>query len=288
MRRLAELGGPEWIERVARAVGSELSTLGLNVNFAPVVDVDTNPENPVIGDRALGREPERVVALARAYLRGLRQGGVAGCLKHFPGHGDTREDSHVSLPFVPHALERLEAVELEPFRALSADADCVMTAHVVYPALDPRCPATLSRPILVDILRRRFGFAGLVFSDDLEMQAIAARGPLAAAAEQALLAGCDSLLVCHREDEQERVHHALTRRLGHDPDFRRRAREAAFRSLGLRLRFPPPDRPWSDFERLERDELRPLQLELDELTGRSRSEPGFEEPLGERRWDDGG
>ena len=134
MRRLAGLGDLDLIERVAVAVGRELACLGVSLNFAPVVDVDTNPDNPVIGDRSFARDPGAVTSAAAAYLRGLRAAGVAGCLKHFPGHGDTLLDSHLALPTVSHERARLESVELAPFRQLAPHADSMMSAHVIYPA----------------------------------------------------------------------------------------------------------------------------------------------------------
>jgi beta-N-acetylhexosaminidase len=209
MRQLAELCELGLIERVGAAIGRELACLGVTMNFAPVVDVDTNPDNPIIGDRAFSRDPEGVIECAAAYLRGLRAGGVAGCLKHYPGHGDTLLDSHLALPTVGHERARLEAVELLPFRRLAAHADSMMTAHVVYPALDPGRPATLSPTIASDLLRREIGFDGVLFSDDLEMQAIAGHGSAGAAAVAAVRAGCDLLLVCSRADVQAEVCAAL-------------------------------------------------------------------------------
>lgn len=260
MRRLAELGDLELCERVAAAVARELRGLGITLNFAPVVDVDTNPDNPIIGDRAFSRDPERVVEFAAAYLRGLRAGGVAGCLKHFPGHGDTLLDSHLALPSVAHGRERLEATELLPFRRLAAQAESMMTAHVVYPALDPTCPATLSPRIARDLLRGELGFGGVLFSDDLEMQAIA--GSVGAAALAAVRAGCDLLLVCSRADAQAEVHAALESEIDRDAEFAWRCRQAARRGLALRLAYPPRPGSAEQFAELERAELVPLAEEL--------------------------
>jgi beta-N-acetylhexosaminidase len=260
MRRLADLGDVELCERVATAVARELSGLGVTLNFAPVVDVDTNPDNPIIGDRAFSHDPERVVEFAAAYLRGLRAGGVSGCLKHYPGHGDTLLDSHLALPSVAHGRERLEAVELLPFRRLAAQADSMMTAHVVYPALDPTCPATLSPRIATDLLRKELGFTGVLFSDDLEMQAI--QGSAGAAALAALRAGCDLLLICSRADAQAEVHAALEREIDRDAAFAWRCRGAARRGLALRLTYPPRPGSEEQFAELDRTELIPLAAEL--------------------------
>jgi beta-N-acetylhexosaminidase len=260
MRRLAEAGGVDLVERSAAAIGRELACLGVTMNFAPVVDVDTNPENPIIGDRAFSDDPERVVEFASAYLRGLRSGGVAGCLKHYPGHGDTLLDSHLALPTVAHDRARLEAIELVPFRRLAAQADSMMTAHVIYSALDPSCPATLSPRIASDLLRGKIGFEGVLFSDDLEMQAI--QGSVGAAAVGAVRAGCDLLLVCSRSDAQAEAHAALEAELSRDAAFARRCREAARRGLALRRACPPRPTSLDEFAALEQAELAPLALEL--------------------------
>jgi beta-N-acetylhexosaminidase len=160
-------------------------------------------------------------------------------LKHFPGHGDTLLDSHLALPTVAHGRERLEAVELRPFRSLAPLADSMMTAHVVYPALDPERAATLSPRIAGDLLRRELGFDGVLFSDDLEMQAIAGHAAPEASAPLAISAGCDILLVCSRADAAARVHAALSERITREPEFRVRCLEAARRSLQLRRRCRP-------------------------------------------------
>jgi beta-N-acetylhexosaminidase len=189
-------GDAKVVEAVGRAMGRELAAVGFDLDFAPVLDVWSNPRNRVIGDRALGTTPARAARLALALARGLERGGVLTCGKHFPGHGDTTGDSHFVLPRVRRSRRDLEALELLPFRrAIAAGVPALMTAHVVYPALDRR-PATLSSKICRDLLRRRLGFAGVLFSDDLEMNAVAGRTTPGRAAVAALRAGCDMLLVC--------------------------------------------------------------------------------------------
>ena len=166
--------------------------------------------NPVIGDRSFGRAPEVVAAMGAAFVRGLQGGGVAGCGKHFPGHGDTEQDSHLDLPRLPHDAERLRRVELPPFRAaIQAGVASIMTAHVVFQAVDPDVPATMSRRVLQDILRGELGFRGAIVSDDLEMKAIADRMDLGEAALRAVEAGVDLLLCCHEAARQERIVAAL-------------------------------------------------------------------------------
>ncbi|HJQ85321.1 MAG TPA: beta-N-acetylhexosaminidase [Candidatus Binatia bacterium] len=184
-------------EAVGRAMGRELRAVGIDLDSAPVLDVWSNPRNRVIGDRAFGTDPARVARLGLALARGLLRAGVVPCGKHFPGHGGSTGDSHFVLPRVRRSRRELAAVDLAPFvRAIAARIPALMTAHVVFPALDPRRPATLSRAICHDLLRRRLGFGGVLFSDDLEMNAVAARETPAARSIAALRAGCDMLLVC--------------------------------------------------------------------------------------------
>jgi beta-N-acetylhexosaminidase len=205
MRRLGERDDLRETARVAGGLARELADLGIDLDFAPVVDVDTNPANPVIGDRSFGREAERVARHARAFIEAMQGAGVAACAKHFPGHGDTSEDSHVALPRVDHPLSRLREVELVPFRAAAAaGVASMMTAHVVLPCFDARLPATLCAPAL-DLLRGEVGYDGVVFGDDFEMAAVAGHFPPREAARRALEAGVDALLVCSRADLRAEV-----------------------------------------------------------------------------------
>ena len=242
MRALGDTGDADLAREAGRLLGSELRAVGIDQDFAPVVDVDTNPANPVIGDRSLSRDPEVVSRLGAALALGLQEAGVAACAKHFPGHGDTSEDSHLHLPRLPHPLERLERVELAPFRALArAGVASVMTAHVVFDALDPRRPATLSPPVM-RLLREGIGFAGCALSDDLEMKAVADHFPLEEAAPGAVAAGVDALLVCQSTEVQHRVVDLVRRAMERGELPRPRVEEARRRVEGL-LRYagPPPD-----------------------------------------------
>ena len=214
MRALGARGDAEVIERVGRLLAHELRALHFDWDFAPVLDVDTNPQNPVIGDRAFSDDPQEVARLGVALGRGLEAGGVASCGKHFPGHGDTSQDSHLELPHLPHDLERLRNVELVPFAAWArAGLASLMTAHVVFDALDPGVPATMSHRVLQGMLRDELGFDGLLVSDDLEMRAIADHYGVGEAAVRGTLAGVDLFLVCHRAEVQheaiEAVVHAV-------------------------------------------------------------------------------
>jgi beta-N-acetylhexosaminidase len=242
MRALGESGDATLAREVGALLGSELRAVGIDQDYAPVVDVDTNPANPVIGDRALSRDPAAVARLGAALVAGLQSAGVAACAKHFPGHGDTSQDSHRDLPRLPHPLERLRAVELPPFRAVArAGVAAVMTAHVVFEALDPARPATLS-PEVMRLLRDEAGFQGCAISDDLEMKAVAEHFPLEEAAPGAVLAGVDALLVCHSAEVQHRAIDLVRRAVEDGTIPEARLAEARDRVAGL-LRYagPPPD-----------------------------------------------
>ena len=197
MATLGRSGDIRLAERFARALASELRAVGITLDFAPVLDVHTNPGNPVIGDRALAEKADEVARLGSAIVRTLQAEGVAACGKHFPGHGDTSKDSHLELPLVEHPPERLREVEFTPFRAaIAAGVATIMTAHVLVPALDERRPATLSKPVVTGLLREELKFEGLILSDDLEMKALANDYKVPESAVMAIEAGCDGLLIC--------------------------------------------------------------------------------------------
>jgi beta-N-acetylhexosaminidase len=205
MRALGATGDADLAYEVGALLGRELRAVGIDQDYAPVVDVDTNPQNPVIGDRSFSRDPRQVARMGLAVARGLQSAGVAACAKHFPGHGDTSQDSHQELPRLPHQLRRMREVELVPFCALAgARVASAMTAHVVFEALDERRPATLSEQVM-RLLREDCGYDGCVISDDLEMKAVAEHFPLEEAVPAALSAGVDALLVCHRAGVQHRA-----------------------------------------------------------------------------------
>jgi beta-glucosidase len=183
-------------ERYGRCTGRDARALGLNWVLGPVCDVNNNPANPVINVRAWGDDPASAGALAAAFVRGAQSGKVLACAKHFPGHGDTSSDSHLTLPLLPHSRERLAAIELPPFeQAIAAGVASVMTAHLMLPALDPERPATLSKPVLTGLLRQQLGFGGLVVTDALVMEAITGRYGAGEAAVLALEAGADLVLM---------------------------------------------------------------------------------------------
>lgn len=239
MRVLGQLGDLEIVKRAASVVGRGLLALGFNCNFAPVLDIDSNPDNPIIGDRSFSSDPHLVAHLGLTFARGLATTGILPCGKHFPGHGDTHVDSHLALPTVERSREELERIELLPFKeATSQHLPALMTAHVAYPQLDPSlAPATLSRPILTDLLRKQWGYGGLIFSDDLTMKALSAKHSLEQSAVQAIMAGCDMLLICHHSEAIERVLEALVSESETNPEFSARVLESAQRSLAARYCF---------------------------------------------------
>ncbi len=202
-RALGRVASEDLARQQAELLAAELRACGLTLDFAPVVDVDTNPDNPVIGDRSYGSDPELVGRLAAAFIAGLQAGRVAACAKHFPGHGDTALDSHLALPVLDHSRSRLDDVELRPFRkAIAAGVATVMVGHLLVREWDDVWPATLSATLVDGLLRRQLGFDGVIVADDFEMKAVAARYEAGALGHRALTAGCDLLLVCRSHDMQ--------------------------------------------------------------------------------------
>ncbi len=236
MRQVARAEGPSGAAAVGRALAVECREAGIGWDFAPVCDVDTNPANPVIGDRSFGRDPARVGACASAFVEAMQAEQVAACAKHFPGHGDTELDSHRDLPVLRHDRARLDAVELVPFRAAAqAGVATVMTAHVVFEAVDPKRPATFS-PEVLGILRHEIGYDGVVVTDDLEMGAVAGRFAPEAMARGALSAGVDVLLACRSPTLRTELLAALERL----PDAL--VEPAIARVVRLKARFAAPVR----------------------------------------------
>ncbi len=205
-------GSEALVGAAAGVTARELRAVGIQMNMAPVLDVNSNPANPVIGLRSYGEDPRLVARLGTAAIRAMQASGVLATAKHFPGHGDTHQDSHLCLPTVSRDRRRLESVELAPFRAaVRAGVAAVMTAHVVYPALDPDAPATLSPAILQRVLRDELGFAGLIVTDSMAMRAIADTLRAGEAAVRAVLAGADIVLALGTADAQREALEAVRR-----------------------------------------------------------------------------
>lgn len=210
MRAVGATGSATVAREVGALIGREVRAVGFDMNYAPVLDVDTNPQNPIIAARSFGRTPEIVAELGIALAAGLESVGVAACGKHFPGHGDTSQDSHLELPRLPHSLERLEQVELKPFfAAVKAGIPSMMTAHVIFEPLDSVYPATMSRAVLHGLLREKMGYDGLIVTDDIEMRAIADNYGVEDTVVRGLNAGVDHFLCCHTAEVAHRAIEAV-------------------------------------------------------------------------------
>ncbi len=239
---LGRSGSEELAGRFAGALAAELLAVGIDLDYVPVLDVHTNAENPVIGDRALSERADDVARIGEVLIRRLQACGIAASGKHFPGHGDTSVDSHEALPVVEHERARLDEVELVPFRrAVAADVATIMTAHVVVPALDPDRPASLSPIVVTDLLKGTMGYRGVVVSDDLGMKAVAALTPLPEATVAAVEAGCDMVLLCNSTvDEQASALEALIRAAESGRLSEARIDDAIARQEGSKARVRPP------------------------------------------------
>jgi beta-N-acetylhexosaminidase len=239
MATLGRSGDETLARRFAKALATELRAVGITLDYAPVLDIHTNPKNPIIGDRALAEDAQGVARLGAAIIDTLQSNGVAACGKHFPGHGDTSVDSHLDLPLIEHPPDRIRRVELVPFRdAIKATVAFIMTAHLLVPSLDEEKPATLSRRIVYGMLREELGFDGVILSDDLEMKAIAKSYTVPDAAVQAIAAGCDALLVCSGDvDVQAQTLEALVHAIEQDVIAYQRLEDALKRGRVAKERF---------------------------------------------------
>ena len=243
-RQLGECRSSELAYSAASTIAKELRAVGINMNMAPVLDVNTNSDNPVIGDRAFGGMPDLVGEMGVATIAGLQENRVVACGKHFPGHGDTATDSHKALPVVEAVRHRLEETELPPFQqAIRSGVASLMTAHVLYRSLDPDAPATLSPAVIQRLLREELCYDGVVFTDDLEMHAIIDHDGIGEAAVRAFVAGCDVLLICKDQDRVMAAMQAMEQavqdgRITHD-----RMQQSLARVARLKARYLLPYKP---------------------------------------------
>lgn len=223
--------------RAGRATAVELSLIGINLDFAPVLDVNSNPQNPIIGDRAFGTKPETVVKLTAPWIEGLRDGGIIPCGKHFPGHGDTEKDSHLDLPTIEKSLDELRATELPPFvRACQRQIESLMTAHVLFRSLDREYPATLSHKIITGMLRHELRYQGVVFGDDMEMKAVTDNFDPEQAVTLAVRAGLDVLMYCHDLSKAVSAFDFIVREAEKDRPLRDKIEESYKRIKRLKAR----------------------------------------------------
>lgn len=247
---VAQILTPEQAENLAYTVGTELAQVGINMNFAPVADVNVNPANPVIGNRSFGNETESVVTFGRSMVRGYQKAGIIPVLKHFPGHGDVTVDSHYALPVVDKPKEDLLRIELKPFQELSHEVDAIMTAHILMPAFDTLFSATVSQKILDELLRKEIGFQGIVISDSLVMKGVLSQFPsVDEAAIAAIQAGCDILVLGGRQligkDEKVelspqdilRIHRSIIRAIQRGDIPIERINEAVSRIIRVKLNY---------------------------------------------------
>lgn len=207
---IGKLNNSSVSHQVGSIIGEELKSFGMNMDFAPVLDINSNPKNPIIGDRAFGTGPNLVSKLGMQTMKGLQSQNIIPVVKHFPGHGDTSTDSHVGLPRVDNDLKRLRSFELKPFaRAIENGAEAVMVAHILLPEIDPDNPASFSKTIITDVLRLEMNYDGVVITDDFTMGAIVKNYNIGKAAVKSILAGSDIVLVCHDFEKQKAVISAL-------------------------------------------------------------------------------
>ena len=242
---LGAAGSTDLTRNVSRSIGEELRSLGINMNFAPVLDVETNQNNPVIGIRSFGSDPDLVAVQGAAYIKGMHDAGIICSGKHFPGHGDVDVDSHISLPLESHNKTRMNEVELVPFRAaIREEADAIMTAHIIFPAYDNATiqagggqmpvPATLSRPILTGLLRDELGFNGLIVTDAMMMKAISDNYGEENASVLAVMAGADIVLY---PDSVDTAYNAVLREYRTNPDMQKRVDESVLRILTVKEKY---------------------------------------------------
>jgi beta-N-acetylhexosaminidase len=244
-RAVGRADDPRLAREIGRILARELRAVNADWDLAPVLDVDTNPKNPVIADRSFSADPSRVARLGAEVVLGLQELGVAACGKHFPGHGDTWQDSHRELPTIDHPMSRLEQIELPPFKAaIDAGVATIMTSHIVFKQIDATVPATMSEPVLQGTLRRRLGFAGLIVSDDLEMKAIANNYGMEQVVIRGAQAGIDLFFICHDLSLQHRAIDILIKAVETGEVPRERIEDANRRIDAVVKRFyqPPVDK----------------------------------------------
>ncbi len=258
-KEIAKLGG-ENVFKTGRLLGKQLKEFGLNMNFAPVVDINSNPKNPVIGDRSFGSDKLIVSELGIQMMKGMQGEKVISVLKHFPGHGDTSIDSHHDLPVVDKGYEELKEMELFPFEnAIHAGGDVIMTAHILLPELDPSSPATLSRKVITNVLREDLDFAGVVITDDLTMGAINDKYEIGEAAVLAVEAGVDIVLVAHHQENIVEAFNGLKEAVQEGRLDEKRLEESLYRIISLKKNYGLQDK------KIKNIDVDTLNKEIDRL-----------------------
>jgi beta-N-acetylhexosaminidase len=242
-KKIGQLDNSQLSYQVGSIIGEELKSFGINMNFGPVLDINSNPKNPVIGDRAFGATAEIVTKSGIETMKGLHTQNIISVVKHFPGHGDTSVDSHIGLPTVNHGLERLNAFELLPFSAaIKNNVDAVMVAHILFPKIDPINPASFSPTIITDVLRQKMNFDGVVITDDMTMGAIINNYDIGEAAVKSINAGSDIVLVCHDYAKEEAVIQAIQKAAETGAISADRIDQSVYRVLKLKQKYNLSDK----------------------------------------------
>lgn len=237
-KQIGEVNNPEFSYKIGRLLGYELKEFGLNLDFAPVLDINSNPNNPVIGDRSFGNNLEIVSKLGIETMKGIQSQKVIPTIKHFPGHGDTAVDSHLELPIVNKTLKELMKLELIPFkRAMDEGAEVVMVAHMLIPKLDKNNPASMSKVVMTDVLRKQLGFTGVIITDDMTMGAIVEHFDIGKAAVESVKAGSDIILVGHGYDNVDKIQSALKSAIEKGEISQQRINESVERIIKLKRKY---------------------------------------------------
>lgn len=235
---IGQRNNKDFSKKVGETIAKEIKSFGFNMNFAPVLDVNSNPNNPVIGNRSFGANPEIVSNLGTATMEGIQSENIIPVIKHFPGHGDTAVDSHIGLPRVDNDLKRLESLELVPFiEAIKEGADAVMVAHILLPKIDKENPSSMSKTIITDVLRTNLKFDGVIITDDMTMGAIINNYNIGEAAIKSVKAGSDIVLVCHGYDNEIGVINALKDAVSKGEISEKRIDESVYRILKLKEKY---------------------------------------------------
>ncbi|MBZ4664863.1 MAG: beta-N-acetylhexosaminidase [Mahella sp.] len=241
-KAIGQINDADYSFGIGSVIGKELKAFGFNMDFAPVLDINSNPKNPVIGDRSFGADAQTVTKLGIQTMEGIRTGGVISVVKHFPGHGDTSVDSHIDLPSVNNSLERLRSFELIPFAsAIENNADGIMVAHILLPKIDPGYPSSMSKKIITGILREELKYDGVILSDDLTMGAIVDNYSIGTAAVKALNAGIDIVLVCHEYENEIAVVEAIKKAANEGAISMDKIDASVYRILALKQRYALKD-----------------------------------------------
>lgn len=263
-REIGQTNNTSYAYEIGSTIGEMLEELGFNMNFAPVLDIDSNPNNPIIGKRSYGSGAQIVSDMGNAVAEGLQSNSIVPVVKHFPGHGDTEVDSHLDLPVVHKTLAELEALELIPFQlAIQNGVDAIMIAHILLPELDTEFPASLSSTIIDGLLREKLGYNGVVITDDMTMGGITKHFDIGKAAVQSVLAGSDIILVGHQDKLQRAVIHALSASAADGTLTEERINESVYRILQLKQKYQLEDKELSgvDIERINKKLKEAAQLQ---------------------------